>query len=262
MSKAYGEHYPERPFMSTISDLLGIPHFSTSNGGTVRSDFLEAALSGLGVSDPRVGTKEDKIRRLWEVANQSKMPNGRLSRGGTVTNIVLGEIIGGIINNGLNATGVDRDCPDVPDDLDAGYFDPTGVEDTRERRVAYQAIRQGQDRFRTDVLAAYGSVCAITGVDVAAVLDAAHIHPYMGMETNMISNGLPLRTDLHRLFDRHLITIDNLSLEVRVSPLVENSPGYHGLRGTVITNPKNRQDYPSRAALEGHNQEFEEKLLI
>ena len=40
-------HYPERQLMAVISDLLGIPHFTTSNGSTVRADFLQAVAARL-----------------------------------------------------------------------------------------------------------------------------------------------------------------------------------------------------------------------
>ena len=52
----------------------------------------------------------------------------------------------------------------------------------------------------------YEGKCAVTGCDVPDVLQAAHIFPYMGPETNHPSNGL-LRADIHTLFDLGLIEL-------------------------------------------------------
>ncbi|WP_155378796.1 hypothetical protein [Cellulomonas sp. JZ18] len=56
MAKEYGVEYPERALMAVLSDLLGIPHFTTSRGSTVRSDFLKAVLVALGES-PKARTR-------------------------------------------------------------------------------------------------------------------------------------------------------------------------------------------------------------
>lgn len=40
--------------------------------------------------------------------------------------------------------------------------------------------RQGQGKFWSDVLAAYGNRCAITACDVPEALEAAHIFRYLG----------------------------------------------------------------------------------
>ena len=48
---------------------------------------------------------------------------------------------------------------------------------------------------------AYGGRCAITGYDVEEALQAAHIVPYLGPQSNTVNNGLLLRADVHNLFD-------------------------------------------------------------
>jgi hypothetical protein len=77
--------------------------------------------------------------------------------------------------------------------------------------------RRGQQRFRRIVLAAYNGACAITGSKAEPVLEAAHIDPYSGDHTQHVTNGLLLRSDLHTLFDLHLITVTAGKL-VAVSP--------------------------------------------
>lgn len=55
------------------------------------------------------------------------------------------------------------------------------------------------------VLDAYGGQCAITGSDAGPALEAAHPRPYRGVDSNVISDGLPLRGDIHTLFDLGLL---------------------------------------------------------
>lgn len=87
--------FPERPLMGEISDLLQIEHFTTAAGSTVRRDFLEAVACALGL-DPHGLAKDDLVAAIWKAACGSPMPEDRLSRGGTVTNRVLEEILEGL----------------------------------------------------------------------------------------------------------------------------------------------------------------------
>lgn len=57
------------------------------------------------------------------------------------------------------------------------------------------------------MLERYGAECCITGCTVDTLLEAAHIIPYRGDQTNDVTNGLLLRVDLHRLFDAHLLSM-------------------------------------------------------
>ncbi len=87
------------------------------------------------------------------------------------------------------------------------YFDPETLSDAREKTFRAIALRKGQRKFRSSLLEAYKQ-CIITGCDVEQTLEAAHIHPYKGEETNKIWNGLLLRADIHNLFDLYLLTIE------------------------------------------------------
>jgi hypothetical protein len=111
-------------------------------------------------------------------------------------------------------------------------YSPTEVEDSRERILREITIRQGQGAFRSGLLTAYEGRCAITGSAVKQVLEAAHITPYLGPETNHISNGLLLRSDLHTLWDRGLIYLcDDLRLQLK--PSLETSE-YFDLAGEQV----------------------------
>lgn len=115
---------------------------------------------------------------------------------------------------------------------DSSTYSPTGIEDNRERTLKEIAKRRGQGAFRSGLLTAYEGRCAITGSAVKQVLEAAHITPYLGPETNHISNGLLLRSDLHTLWDRGLIYLcENLKLQLK--PSLETSE-YFDLAGKKI----------------------------
>jgi 5-methylcytosine-specific restriction protein A len=45
----------------------------------------------------------------------------------------------------------------------------------------------------------YNEKCAISATNLPPVLEAAHIVPYQGVETNNITNGILLRSDFHGL---------------------------------------------------------------
>ncbi len=93
-------------------------------------------------------------------------------------------------------------------DADGTPFDPVDQGGAVERIMRAIKARRGQQRFRDALIDAYEGRCAITGCQVLDVLEAAHITPYLGPETNHVTNGLLLRADLHTLFDTDLIAVD------------------------------------------------------
>lgn len=127
-------------------------------------------------------------------------------------------------------------------------------EDLRVRRYQLVALRQGQPRFRNGLLQAYEGHCAISGTAVESVLEAAHISPHKGEQTNEIWNGLLLRADLHTLFDLFLLTVEADSLRVRVSPALAGSE-YADLEGQALLVPATLDHQPEREALARHNDE-------
>jgi putative restriction endonuclease len=77
--------------------------------------------------------------------------------------------------------------------------------------------------FKIELLDAYERKCAISGETTIQVLEACHIHPYQNLLSNHVQNGLLLRIDLHRLFDKGLIMIDDQYI-VRIHPNLESIP--------------------------------------
>ncbi|WP_414576781.1 HNH endonuclease [Anabaena sp. CCY 9402-a] len=118
--------------------------------------------------------------------------------------------------------------------------------DTEARQKIYVSIarRQGQSKFRQDLLEAYSSRCAITNFDAEEALEAAHIIPYIATENNHPSNGLLLRADLHTLFDLNLIAINPKTMMVHISPTLGKTE-YRAIEGKELRVPKNEMHHPS-----------------
>ena len=85
-------------------------------------------------------------------------------------------------------------------------------------------------------------------VDVEAVLEAAHIRPYVGPHTNSLRNGLLLRADIHTLFNLRLLSIEPKSYTVVLAPVLETS-SYSGLRNVAVRRPNRANALPNTEAL-------------
>lgn len=121
-----------------------------------------------------------------------------------------------------------------------------------------QRGRLGQGAFRTLVLDAYGRRCALTGESTLPVLEAAHIRPYADHGRHVISNGLLLRSDFHKLFDLGLITVQP-DYRIRISSKIRdqyfNGKAYYRLDGQELAMlPEQTRNYPDRDALGWHNE--------
>jgi putative restriction endonuclease len=130
-------------------------------------------------------------------------------------------------------------------------FDPTGIIDSRQRVLAQIVRRRGQQEFRERLLVAYGGRCAITGCDAVEALEAAHIVPYRGDETNSLQNGLLLRADIHTLFDLGLIGVNPETMAVMISEELKATT-YQRLTGARLREPVDPKHRPSLAALNQH----------
>lgn len=137
-------------------------------------------------------------------------------------------------------------------------FDPLRIEDEREKQLAEITKRQGQPEFRDKLLKAYNNKCAVTECDAIEALEAAHIVPYLGKNTNFVSNGILLRADIHTLFDRGLLSFDHIPnsendnyYEVIISKEISNST-YHKLEGNPLSLPDDPNDFPDKSAMKYH----------
>lgn len=132
-------------------------------------------------------------------------------------------------------------------------FDPQNLADARTKIARQITARRGQKSFRNKLLKAYDYKCAVTGCDVASLLEACHIMPYMGDQTNHIQNGLLLRSDIHVLFDLGLLTINFNNDTVILSKEIEESY-YKQFKSKKIFLPKKASEHPHVDALKHHNE--------
>ncbi|MEG5045105.1 leucine-rich repeat domain-containing protein, partial [Microcoleus sp. B4-C1] len=135
------------------------------------------------------------------------------------------------------------------------YFDTETLQDARQRITASIVQRQGQAGFRRKLLIAYGGRCPITDCDVESAIEAAHIIPYQGTQTNHPTNGLPLRSDIHTLFDLHLLSIRPDTHEVVIAPELVGTC-YHDLAGRKLALPQDQKTIPNQNALSQHYEAF------
>ena len=115
--------------------------------------------------------------------------------------------------------------------------------------------RVGQDAFKSLILTSYRRRCAVTGNRVQPVLQAAHIRPVADQGEHRVDNGLLLRSDVHILFDRGYLGIDEQH-RLRVSPALRadfgNGDEFYARQGHTIGLPERRSDRPSREAVVWH----------
>ncbi len=130
-------------------------------------------------------------------------------------------------------------------------FDAENDADLRQKRIATVAVRRGQARFRTSLLAAYEGRCCITGCDLVDTLEAAHISPYRGAQSNHPQNGLLLRADIHTLFDLGLLAVDQ-NRKLVLAQRLDLSQAYSDLTGKTLQRPLDQRLAPSREALQKH----------
>ena len=75
--------------------------------------------------------------------------------------------------------------------------------------------RVGQQRFKFRVIQRYGPSCAVCGLSVLDLLDAAHICPKRDRGGDDPRNGIVLCASHHRAFDADMFMIEPDSLAVR-----------------------------------------------
>jgi putative restriction endonuclease len=146
-------------------------------------------------------------------------------------------------------------------DLKKESESPFMVEDNEDGRYGSEIltrVRLGQGAFRVLITDIYNRRCAVSGERTLPVLEAAHIKPYEKSGPHLISNGLLLRADIHKLFDQGYLTVtDQYKIEVsnRIREEFENGRDYYRYHGQdLFVVPSRESDKPSPLFLEWHNQ--------
>jgi putative restriction endonuclease len=116
--------------------------------------------------------------------------------------------------------------------------------------------------FKKAIPQIYNYQCCISGMKIetttnAQMVDACHIVPFSLSHDDTITNGISLSPNLHRAFDRGLITI-NKDYLVRISPTIKDNASVYSIsqfNGKQIILPDNSKYYPSPEALSWHSKE-------
>ena len=130
--------------------------------------------------------------------------------------------------------------------------EPLNLEKIEDATALRQVVlRRYQSAFRQALLSKRPNRCAITGTSELSVLEAAHIIPYAERfaDRDKPESGLLLRSDIHKLFDAHLISINPATKAIEVSVRIA-SPDYQSLRG------KTTSDDVSPKSLSFHFEKF------
>lgn len=135
---------------------------------------------------------------------------------------------------------------------------PYAVAEPDSRYGEPQIIRPrlGQGAFRIVVTEIYTRRCAVTKERTLPALDAAHIRPYREGGKHEPPNGLLLRSDIHRLFDKGYVTVSpdfHFEVSGRIREEFENGRDYYALHGKRIYVPNRRDLRPDRSVLAWHN---------
>src|SRR6185437_4344075 len=121
-------------------------------------------------------------------------------------------------------------------------------------------IKIDQSAFHVMITDAYIRRCAISGEKTLPVLEAAHIKPYAELGPHAISNGILLRSDIHKLFDSGYVTVTKdykVEVSKKIKEQFENGRDYYKYHGqSMLFLPHNEIDKPSTTFLEWHNSKF------
>jgi putative restriction endonuclease len=118
------------------------------------------------------------------------------------------------------------------------------------------APRLGQGTFRISVMDAYERACAVTTEHSLPALEAAHIRSYASQGPHEVRNGILLRADLHRLFDKGYVTVTpdhRLEVSSRLRADYSNGRSYYPLHGQPLRLPPGASERPAREFLLWHN---------
>jgi HNH endonuclease len=99
------------------------------------------------------------------------------------------------------------------------------------------------------------ALCAVTGERTLPILDAAHIQPYAEGSEHNVTNGLLLRTDIHRLFDLGYVTVSSggrFEVGRRLREDFENGRHYYAMHGQQLSLPLDARQRPAHESLEWH----------
>jgi putative restriction endonuclease len=148
-------------------------------------------------------------------------------------------------------------CLDVARSLDERPVRPSVIAEARYGDPVLARPRLGQRTFRIAVTDAYGRACSVSAEHSLPALDAAKIRPFADGGAHDVSNGLLLRADLHRLFDKGYVTVDadlRLVVRRRHKDEFQNGRTYYPYHGKHLRVPSRPGDRPDSETLQWHRE--------
>ncbi len=174
--------------------------------------------------------------------------------GGTVTALGLLQLKNAVL------IWMGHDPAEIPYQVNDWVPDPNWkqIKQQLEGDLVERINRPGAKEFREKILNNYGSKCAISGIKTVEAIEIAHIVPYYGVDSDNEQNAIPLRSDLHKLYDRGLINIkfdqQNSVYEILIDSSIQKDYGEYD--GTTLHTPINQIYAPSSVALIEHQNMF------
>lgn len=116
--------------------------------------------------------------------------------------------------------------------------------------------------FRREIIRLYDETCCVSGLRVAAtfsitMVDACHIKPFAVSFDNTLTNGIALCPNLHRAFDRGLLSVNDHYEVIFSAAFTENADSAFRLRlmeGTRLALPADERHWPSLEAFAWHRE--------
>jgi putative restriction endonuclease len=117
--------------------------------------------------------------------------------------------------------------------------------------------------FKREIPKIYNNTCSISGMRIQAssnisMIDACHIVPFSESNDDTISNGIALCPNLHRAFDRGLISISDEYRVIINKNFIESESSYNlqQFRNKEIILPASVSHHPSPENLRKHRERF------
>jgi len=241
--------------MKEICAILGMQEILPTVGSSVPRVFFSDIAAEMGLqpegSMPATAKKIIEHSKLtWsDEFTSEKTPSGG---GGTVTALGLLQLKNAVL------VWSGRDIEHLPTSIIVeDWIPPNNWKDMRQalpKETHDIKQRPGAQEFRNLVLTEYDNQCALTGTRAIEAIDIAHIIPYFGIESDVVQNAVPMRADLHRLFDKGLINIevDQNNYSIDINELITRD--YSFLNNKKLILPNDQLCWPSPHAISIHKQ--------
>lgn len=152
-----------------------------------------------------------------------------------------------------------------------GYLNDQTLDLLSEPEVTYRHISKYTEEdvfvrnglFKRLVPQLYQNQCSFTGMSLSSLyqhsfVDACHIVPFSHSHNDKVNNGIALCPNIHRAFDRGLLSIDE-NYQILVSEQLKEDVAHPyaltRLKGRQIILPNEQNHYPAQEALAWHREE-------